>query len=128
MRVVDEITTADNGCCCYPLGLQQVHHCPLILFMCPFCDKLVNFLLNRPPTTPIDLDDQPTIVQSLSDLSVVEATAYENRDELRQLHHTYRGLGNLVSLAKAALLPEVFFAFDYGIEGERYRFDTDHDF
>ncbi|MBD3232578.1 MAG: hypothetical protein GF315_02530, partial [candidate division Zixibacteria bacterium] len=87
-----------------------------------------NFLLNRPLTTPIELGESTVTVRQLSDLSAVQARAQEDRDELRQLHYTQRGLGDLVNLSRAAFLPEVFLAIDYGIEGEEYRFDSDSDF
>ncbi|MBD3234733.1 MAG: hypothetical protein GF315_13490, partial [candidate division Zixibacteria bacterium] len=87
-----------------------------------------NFLLNRPLTTPIELGESTVTVRQLGDLSAVQARAQGNRDELRQLHYTQRGLGDLVNLSKAAFLPEVLLAVDYGIEGEEYRFDSDSDF
>ena len=87
-----------------------------------------NFLLNRPLTTSIDLDNKPVIVHPISDLTVVEQNANDNREELRQLHFAGKGIGDLANLSKAAFLPGVFLVFDYGVEGEDYRFDGDNDF
>ncbi len=87
-----------------------------------------NFLLNRPLTTQIELGKSIVTLRQLDDMSSLQARAQENRDELRQFHYTQQGLGDLVNLSKAAFLPEVFLAIDYGIEGEEYRFDTDNDF
>jgi outer membrane protein len=87
-----------------------------------------NFLLNRPLTSPIDLTDEAVTIEPLPDPGEVERKAVEDRDELRQLQYTQKGVGDLVNLSKSAYLPGVFMAFDYGFQGEQYRFDGDHDY
>jgi len=87
-----------------------------------------NFLLNRPLTDSIVLEENSVVPQPLDELESVQASAGENRDELRQLMFTQRGLGDLVNLAKGSFIPGVYLSLDYGFEGEKYNFDSDHDF
>lgn len=87
-----------------------------------------NFLLNRPLDQSIDMAEQTTVLSPISDIPTLQSQAIGNRDIIRQLDYTERGTGNLVSLARSSYLPSVYFAFDYGVEGERYKFDSDHDF
>jgi outer membrane protein len=52
----------------------------------------------------------------------------QRREELRGLKYAIMAAQNRIGLSTSEYLPSVFFAFDYGIQGEEYRFSGDDDF
>jgi outer membrane protein TolC len=83
-----------------------------------------NFLLNRPLDHPIEEVSSDRDAAYLHDLE----TALANRQELRALSAAAVAAQEGVDLAWSKHLPTLVAAFDYGFEGESYRFDTDHDY
>ena len=88
-----------------------------------------NFLLNRPLDSPIDLlqGDSET-VPDIPPLEIGEAEALKNREELKQLDDAVGALTSKIRLAQTAYLPGVAAVFDYGYQGEIYRFKPDDDY
>ncbi len=50
------------------------------------------------------------------------------REELKGLEHAIQAARNRIGLSTSRYLPSVFFAFDYGIQGEEYSFTGEDDF
>jgi len=90
-----------------------------------------NFLLNRPLDTPIEIEEH---FQSLFPhdnaigLEQLERNALEHRDELRQLYNAIDAGREAMKLYKSSALPTITAVIDYGFQGEKYRFDRDHDY
>jgi len=89
----------------------------------------VNFLLNRPLDTPVDVED--VSIPEHRDIITQEAAtknAIEYREELRQLTAAIDAQHNGVRLNRANFLPGVSVVFDYGYQGEEYIFNKDYDY
>ncbi len=87
-----------------------------------------NFLLNRPLKDTIRVSSQPFVPPSLPDPAQDQVTALQNREEVKQLQYGLHSLDYKLKLDRNNRLPVVFAAVDYGIQGEKYVFDFDHDF
>jgi outer membrane protein len=88
-----------------------------------------NFLLNRPQDEAVDVVDAGSLeVRDEPDFSDIQAHALGNRYELKQMRFAIEAASSNLSLARTGFLPGVVLAFDYGYQGEEYRFDKDHDF
>ena len=88
-----------------------------------------NFLLNLPQDQIIEtisLDSLPSPL--LITLSDAEITALQNREEVKQLSYAIEAAQNGVKLNRGKFLPNVFAVFDYGYQGEFYRFSEQDDF
>jgi outer membrane protein len=88
-----------------------------------------NFLLNRPLDTPLDAAvpaDLPPAPQY--DISEMEDRALAKRYEPARLRSGIEAARNGVRLSRAAYLPDILFVWDYGYEGEIYRFGEEDDF
>jgi outer membrane protein TolC len=88
-----------------------------------------NFLLNLPQDQAIEairLDSVPPPL--LIGLSDAESTALQNREEVKQLTYAIEAAKNGVKLNQGQFLPQVFAVFDYGYQGEFYRFSEQDDF
>lgn len=86
-----------------------------------------NFLLNRSLDEPIELMNEEPVPPDLA-LIDAEKMALEGREELmiiKQYQHLNR---NLVNMNKGSNVPDLFGVFDYGFQGEDYRFTSDDDF
>lgn len=88
-----------------------------------------NFLLNR----ELEAEIQIIPAEALStagelDLAAAEASALGRRDELAQLGSAIAAAGHSAGAARAAFLPGVTLVFDYGFQGEQYRFGKDDDY
>ncbi|MDP6038644.1 MAG: TolC family protein, partial [Candidatus Latescibacteria bacterium] len=57
-----------------------------------------------------------------------QQTAQSHRDEFHQLQNAIRAAQQAVKLAQSDYLPTVNFVYDYGFEGESYKFNGDHDY
>lgn len=86
-----------------------------------------NFLLNRSLDASIELmNEEPEPVDIV--LIDAEKMALEGREELMIIKQ-YQALNrNLVKLNRGSNVPELFGVFDYGFQGEDYRFTSDDDF
>jgi outer membrane protein TolC len=88
-----------------------------------------NLLLNRPLDEPVEVADPDDLPAGRTEnLAECQALALGNRLELRQLQLGIEAAEHHVRLEKSAFLPGVVFAFDYGFQGEEYRFTDDDDF
>lgn len=88
-----------------------------------------NFLLNRPLDTAVETgapEDLPPAPGP--DTAALFEQALAKRYEPSQLRGGIEAAKSGVSLAWSAYLPDVLFAFDYGYEGEIYRFGEDDDY
>ncbi len=87
-----------------------------------------NFLLNRPLDDTILVAEQSPPAPLLPDPERDKVTALQNREEVKQLQYGLQSLDYKLKLDRNNRLPVVFAAVDYGIQGEKYIFDFDHDF
>jgi outer membrane protein TolC len=88
-----------------------------------------NFLLNRPlGDTILTAAGEPPLPPSLPDAGRDRTLALQNREEVKQLQHGLQSLDYQLKLNRNNRLPTLFAALDYGIQGEKYAFDFDHDF
>ncbi len=88
-----------------------------------------NFLLNRPLDTPVEIaipEDLPPGPDN--DLAGLQKRALGKRYEVAQLESGIEAAGNGVRLSRSTYLPNLLFAFDYGYQGEDYRFGGEDDF
>lgn len=93
--------------------------------------RAFNVLLDRPLESPIELPSDSTLdigggPDSLTADELVRH-ALAARDELRQATFAIDATAAQEKAASAAFLPTVGVAFDYGIQGDEYRFDRNHD-
>lgn len=87
-----------------------------------------NFLLNRPQDASIVRQTTfPTQIPAPT-LKTAQENARNHRNEFQQLQNAIRIANQQVGLAQSAYLPSVSFVYDYGFEGETYKFNGDHDF
>ncbi len=88
-----------------------------------------NFLLNRDLGAPVDVEiphDLPADPDD--DLARLQSHALGKRYEMAQLESGIEAAANGVKLSKSTYLPDLLFAFDYGYQGEDYRFGGEDDF
>ena len=94
--------------------------------------RAFNLLLDRPFDAPVELLPDSAIdaagdsAASLT-LDALVAHARAARDELRQADYAIAAATAQEKAATAAFLPTVAVAVDYGVQGDAYRFDRDHD-
>jgi outer membrane protein TolC len=88
-----------------------------------------NFLLNRPQDQEIEVKAMDSLPEPLDEnLSEAEFSALENREELKQLNYGLAAAKQGVNLNRTAFLPNVVAVFDYGFQGEFYRFSKEDDY
>jgi outer membrane protein TolC len=86
--------------------------------------RMLNALLDRDPDTPIPVVDDSTLVRPLpADRDATIADALARREELEQAALGVTIADRQVKLVSTAFLPSVALAADWGIQGDRYRFD-----
>jgi len=96
---------------------------------CRLAASYLNFLVNRPLETAIDLPQENSELQSEDyDLEVLCNHALAQRSEFRQLQGAIDAAGHSAGLHKATILPTVNAVFDYGFQGEKYRFRGEDDY
>lgn len=87
-----------------------------------------NFLLNKPLTDSVIINE-PATYPALSDYTVdFTKSAVDNREELKKLFSYSTITGLQVDLNKSGILPDIFLAVDYGIQGTDYRVNRDQDY
>jgi outer membrane protein TolC len=94
--------------------------------------RAFNLLVNRPFEAPVELPTDSTLAstaQVLGSLTLDELVrhALAARDELRQADYAIAAATSQEKVATAAFLPTVAVALDYGVQGNTYQFDRDHD-
>ncbi|RPH96399.1 MAG: TolC family protein [Calditrichaeota bacterium] len=88
-----------------------------------------NFMLNRPLDTSIDgVDSTDVNVAESYSLAELEESSLQNREEFIQLDAALIVQQNGVRLDQAAFLPGLTVVFDYGFQGEEYRFVRQDDY
>jgi outer membrane protein TolC len=88
-----------------------------------------NFLINRKLDAPITLDfPLEHSSQESPDLAQAVQNALKHRHEFRQLRSALDATSSQVKLAQSRFFPSVVAVFDYGFQGEKYRFGRDDDF
>jgi len=91
--------------------------------------EYLNLVLERPLDAQLPLfADAALGIDSLPSLESALDHGRSGREELRQLASARGATQAQRRLAQAAFLPAVSVALDYGIQGDRYRFNRDADF
>lgn len=86
--------------------------------------RLLNLLIDRDPETPVAVVDDSTLVRPLPEnRDVTMRDALARREEMRQASLGVDAASRQLKLAGAAFLPTVALAAEWGIQGDRYRFD-----
>lgn len=96
---------------------------------CRMAAAYFNFLLNRPTDTEIAVarvPQEPVFRDIDHDKLTLQALQY--RGEFRQLKSAIAAAGHSHRLHKSSILPNVTAVFDYGFQGEKYRFTGDEDY
>jgi len=91
-----------------------------------------NLLLDRPLDASVELltDSALALVVDTTASLTLDALlqhALSTREELRQAEYGIAAASAQEKAASAAFLPTVAVALDYGVQGNTYRFDRDHD-
>jgi outer membrane protein len=87
-----------------------------------------NFLLNKPLTDSVIIQE-PESYPALSNYTLdFTKSAVDNREELKKLSSYSIITGLQVDLNKSGVIPDMFLAVDYGIQGTDYRFNRDQDY
>ncbi|MEO0340805.1 MAG: TolC family protein, partial [Bacteroidota bacterium] len=87
-----------------------------------------------PSESSARMKDQPVTqvrkapLQEVGSVEVARGQAEQSRDELQQFNYLLAIADQNVNLNRGALLPEVNFVADYGIQGTRYTFRADDDY
>jgi outer membrane protein TolC len=87
-----------------------------------------NFLLNKPLNDSVIINELVTF-PLITDLTEKFTTAaLENREEIKKLER-YGDIADLqIKRGQSERLPDMFVAFDYGFQGEQYKFNKDYDY
>jgi len=97
-------------------------------------EQLVNFLLNRPLDTPLEMasiesrDAAWTEASQVGDDEELRSGALDRRPELRELEALELAAGFQVEQERAARKPQVSIGVDGGIQGEDYDFGSGYNF
>jgi outer membrane protein len=87
-----------------------------------------NSLIRQPFDTPVQSDDRLIITHPVSSPDEAVSLASANREEITQLELLGEAAQMNVRMYSAGRLPSVFFAADYGYQGEKYRFSSRYDY
>lgn len=88
-----------------------------------------NFLLNRPPDTPIALiADSLLAVEITQSREEAQQEAARHREEFRQLHFAIKAAEAATGIHTASFLPHLSLGMDYGFQGNTYDFGVDRDY
>ncbi len=88
-----------------------------------------NFLLNRPLETEIEIHtvEEKPVVKNYN-WEQLAAHALQHRGEFRQLQEAVNAARHTIGLHKSSILPSASAVFDYGFQGEKYRFTGNDDY
>lgn len=90
-----------------------------------------NFLLNRPLDETIRIDSGVRNHRNITpagELKTFERSALNHREELTQLYSAIAAASQSVKMHGSSVLPTVTGVFDYGFQGEKYRFNGQDDY
>jgi outer membrane protein len=87
-----------------------------------------NFLLNRPLETEIERGAVGADRAALPPLGELQERALTQRSELRQLDSLREAAEAQVAAATSRFKPNIALAFESGVQGEEYRFGSEHDY
>jgi outer membrane protein TolC len=89
----------------------------------------VNFLLNRPLDTPLEVATSPTNISVQAfDLQQLRAQASAQRPELKQLEQNVAAANEQINVARAESWSTLALGVDTGIQGERYGFGSGYNY
>lgn len=87
-----------------------------------------NFLLNRPLSDSIILQEPASFPALEQVTSGVRENALANREEIRKLEN-YENISDMhLKLQQSGKLPNLIVVADYGFQGEEYKFNSDNDY
>ncbi len=86
-----------------------------------------NFLLNKDLNEEIIIASQKGIYMN-PELDQLTQNALNERQELQLLEQQMKIMDHVAGLSKAEMLPNLVFAVDYGIQGEKFVIDSESDF
>lgn len=87
-----------------------------------------NFLLNRPLTDTIlieQLAEYPSLAGLTEDIT---KTAIENREEIKKLENYITISNYQIEMNQSGKLPDLTLVADYGFQGEKYKFNMEQDY
>lgn len=89
-----------------------------------------NFLLNRPHSTPVNVKSEDLASEYFyhSSLDSVQSEALARREELNKIGAAIDIARNQLNMVRGKFLPNVSVVFDYGYQGEKYRFTAEDDY
>ena len=90
-----------------------------------------NFLINRPFTEVVKIDSSlldPEIEAQVEKLDFLASNALMQRNEVMQMDHAMNAADRQINLKKTGYWPTLYGVFDYGFEGEKYRFTSEDDY
>ncbi len=97
--------------------------------------NLLNNLLGKNINVPVEWENTikiQSIYAAIRDINPDSEELYKlslkNRYEFIQLDHTLKAIEAAGKINRSNYLPKLAFAFDYGFQGEKYKFDEDHDY
>jgi outer membrane protein TolC len=93
----------------------------------------LNYLTGRPLDAPLTLFADSTLgfdtrFAATNDVTLAQSRAQDTREELTQLDRSIDAVSGQRRLARAAFLPSVNVAVDYGFQGNTIRVDRNRDF
>lgn len=88
----------------------------------------VNFLINQPLETDIEIDSSLQVLRMSTDLAELETAAIQGRQELRQIGLAQAANTEAVEMNRFAWLPQVNAVLDVGFQGFGYNWGQDQDF
>jgi len=90
--------------------------------------RWLNFLLDRPAETAVAEATDSVVIPDLQfTVQELVSRARVAREELQQADFGIKAADAQERLARASYLPSVAVAVDYGVQGNKYRFDTRND-
>lgn len=88
----------------------------------------LNFLVNKPPDTPIETDDNKAIPEYIVSYEDATNNALSQREELDIIQSYSLAANNKLSAIQSTRLPTITGWANYGFQGEKYKFTSDHDY
>jgi outer membrane protein len=88
----------------------------------------LNFLVNYPLGTPVETDDLEHIPDHVIPLQEASANAISSREEIAMINSYSMAANNLLRASQSNKLPSILGIINYGFQGEKYNFSSDHDY
>ncbi len=87
-----------------------------------------NFLLNKPLQDSVIINQRVTFPRITDITEAFTSAALKNREEIKKLERYSDIAGLQVKRGQSERFPNMFVAFDYGYQGEKYEFNKDYDY